>query len=70
MFFDQRINNTYFHDDSISFKKKTGLEVPQKMLAEILNNSKKIFNDKKWTEDELNKKIMVASLMNDTTLIS
>ncbi len=70
LFFDQRISATFFHDDSISFKKKTGLEVPQKTLAEILNNSNKINNDNKWKEDELNKKIIVVSGMNDTTLIS
>ena len=70
LFFDQHINNTFFHDDSISFKKKTGLEVPQKTLAEIINNSKKINSDNKWKEGELNKKIIVVSRMNDTTLIS
>lgn len=70
LFFDQHISNTFFHDDSIYFKKKTGLEVPQKTLAEIINNSKKINSDNKWKEDELNKKIIVVSRMNDTTLIS
>lgn len=70
IFLEQSIRNTFFHDDSISFKKKTGLEVSQKTLAEILNNSKKINNDNKWKEDELNKKIVVLSGLNDTTLIS
>ena len=72
LFFDQHISTTFFHDDSISFKKKTGLEVPQKTLAEIISNSKKINSDNnnKWREDELNKKIIVVSRMNDTALIS
>jgi hypothetical protein len=70
LFFDQHISTTFFHDDSISFKKKTGLEVPQKTLAEIISNSKKINSDNKWKEDELNKKIIVVSRMNDTALIS
>lgn len=70
LFFEQHISNTFFHDDSLSFKKKTGLEVPQQTLAEIIDNSKKINSDNKWNEDELNKKIIVVSRMNDTTLIS
>ena len=70
LFLDQHISNTFFHDDSISFKKKAGLEVPQKTLAEILSNSKKINNNDKWNEGELNKKIIVVSGMDGTTLIS
>jgi hypothetical protein len=70
LFLEQSISNTFFHDDSISFKKKTGLEVAQKTLAEIIDNSKNINIDNKWKEDELNKKIIVVSRMNDTTLIS
>ena len=69
LFLDQHISNTFFHDDSILFKKKAGLEVPQKTLAEILSNSKKINNNDKWKEGELNKKkdklwSLVTLLMN------
>jgi hypothetical protein len=66
----QSISETFFHDDSISFKKKTGLEVSQKTLTEILSNSKKINNDNKWKEGELNKKIIAVSGIKDTILIS
>lgn len=45
------------------------LKVPQKTLAEILNNLKKINNDNKWREDGLNKKIVIISGRNDTTLV-
>ena len=69
MFLKEDIDDTFFRYDSISFVKKTGLEIFQKNLEEIRNNSKKNIKKNKWKEDELNYKVFRISGMNDTTLI-
>jgi hypothetical protein len=63
------IDETFFRYDSITFVKKTGLEISQKTLEEIMNNSKKINKKNKWKEDELNDKVIRISSSNNTALI-
>jgi len=68
LFLKKEITKTFFRDDSISFVKKTGLEISQKTLEEIMYNSKKIIQENTWKEDKLNSKVVRISGTNDTTL--
>jgi len=70
LFLKQDIATTFFRCDSISFVKKTGLQIPQKNLEEIMNNSREINKDNKWKQDELNDKVIMISGTNDRTLIT
>jgi hypothetical protein len=70
VFFDQRIVNTFFNYDSISIEKKTRLQIPQKILSEIISNSREAKKENHWKEDQLNEKFMVISPKNDTTFLS
>ena len=69
VFFEQYIGNTFFNSDSISMQKKTGLQIPQRMLSEIISNSREAKKENYWNEDKLNEKFMVISQKNDTTIL-
>ena len=70
MFFEKRIRKTFFNDDSISMEKKTGLQIPQRILSEIISNSKELGKEGCWDQDQLNKKFMVISPKGDTTFVN
>jgi hypothetical protein len=61
LFFERRVGKTYFNYDSISFQKLTGLQVPQKILVDIVHNTKNYTNKTEWDENEFNKKVTFVS---------
>lgn len=61
--------NTFFNYDSISMEKKSGLQIPQKTLSEIIINSRASKYESQWNEDQLNKMLIVISPKNDTAFL-
>lgn len=64
-----QINYTFFRYDSISFVRKTGLEISKETLQELINNSKENNTKNKWKESDLNDKRSIIAETNDTILI-
>ena len=64
-----QINYTFFRYDSISFVRKTGLEISKETLQELINNSKENNSKNKWKESDLNDKRSIIAETNDTILI-
>lgn len=69
LFLKEQIDDTFFRYDSISFVRKTSLEISQKTLHELINNSKENNKKNKWKESELNDKTSIIPETNDTILI-
>lgn len=69
LFLKEQIDYTFFRYDSISFVRKTGLEISKETLQELINNSKENNKKNKWKESELNDKRSIIAGTNDTILI-
>lgn len=70
VFFEQHIGNTFFNYDSALMEKKTGLQIPQQTLSEIISNSKEFKKENLWNENDLNKKFTVISSKKGTVFLS
>ena len=69
VFLEQDIRNATFSCDSISMEKKTGLQIPQQTLSEIIANSREPKGQNYWNEQQLNEKFAVISSKNDTSFV-